>query len=299
MKYGMKKGAEKFPLMIVLSFTYKCNARCPNCPYNNSDIRKNYSDAKNMSLDVFEKIANEAGKHGAFLRFTGGGEPFLNPDIFQCAFYAKTNGCRIGIITNGSMHVNTLVDVADVMEFSVDAGTREEYKMARPGLDWDFLNYNINSAKKLKQKTRTVASIISQKGIDVDRAVAYWKDKVDKVQVRKYLTWGYNDDKSADKTPYIESDTPCPWLFERMNIDSRGDVTYCGEDIAFKYKFGNVMDKSIEEIWRGKEFESLRNFHLSGNGAKFPLCGNCPDWKFRTWDKDYWKLIDATSNPTA
>ena len=42
--YGLRRGAEEFPLMVVLSIIYPCNYGCPNCPYTdgNSEIRQFY-----------------------------------------------------------------------------------------------------------------------------------------------------------------------------------------------------------------------------------------------------------------
>jgi len=37
--YGLRDEALEFPMMSVLSFSYVCNALCPNCPYTNSEIR--------------------------------------------------------------------------------------------------------------------------------------------------------------------------------------------------------------------------------------------------------------------
>lgn len=73
-----------------------------------------------------------------------------------------------------------------------------------------------------------MCSIINQEGVDVVAAEQYWSPRVDKVQIRKYLTCDYNEDLSADSSPYLppEERIPCPWLFERLNIDSRGDVTH-------------------------------------------------------------------------
>jgi len=111
--------------------------------------------------------------------------------------------------------------------------------------------------------------------------------------VRKYLTWGYNEDKSADATPYLppEDRVPCPWLFERLNVDSRGDVTLCGEDIGFNERFANVMERSIKEIWNGPEFEYFRKKHLSGKGHEIAICSQCPDWQYRSWQYNYWKIL--------
>ena len=47
-KYGLRAGAEEFPLMIVISIIYPCNYGCPNCPYTdgNSEIRRFYHEHK-------------------------------------------------------------------------------------------------------------------------------------------------------------------------------------------------------------------------------------------------------------
>ena len=301
-KYDLREDAREFPMMVVLSFVYICNARCPNCPYNNSDIRSHYNDALLMPEHIFKRIADECGPYGAYLRLSGGGEPMLHPKAVELMVYAKRKGARIGLITNGSMlnernSVVLLEENVDVIEFSVDAPDEGTYKRVRPGLDWDRLNKNVAAVVKMRERvggrTKIIASVINQKGVDVESAEAYWGKIVDKVQVRKYLTWGYNEDKSADPTPYLpeEERIPCPWLFERLNIDSRGDVTLCGEDIAFDERFANIIDRSIREIWQGPEFSYFRERHLSGKGADIPLCRQCPDWKYRSWQYNYWKIL--------
>ena len=300
--YGLKEGAEGFPLMVVLSFVYVCNAQCPNCPYNNSEIRSTYKDAMVMPRELFKRIADECGIHGAYLRISGGGEPMLHPEAVSLLKYAKERGARIGLITNGSRfnreNLYELISAqVDVLEFSVDAGDKETYQRVRPGLDWRRLNENANLAVRIrddcKSGTRIIASIINQKNVDVEGAESYWAKIVDKVQIRKYLTWGYNQDESGDSAPYLPPGEriPCPWLFERLNVDSRGDVTLCGEDIAFKERFANVMERSIKDIWQGTEFRYFREKHLSGQGDEIPICSRCPDWQYRSWQYNYWKVL--------
>ena len=77
--YGLRPEAAEYPMMLVLSFVYPCNALCPHCPYTNSNIRKEYRDAPFMSEAIFKKIADESGPYHAYLRISGGGEPMLHP----------------------------------------------------------------------------------------------------------------------------------------------------------------------------------------------------------------------------
>lgn len=301
-QYGIRPEAQEFPMMVVLSFVYVCNAGCPNCPYNNSVIRSTYKDAMVMPEYVFKKIADECGEYRAYLRISGGGEPMLHPQAVELMIYAKERGAKIGLITNGSRftkdNLTTLIQAGiDVIEFSVDASDEKTYNWVRPGLNWKKLNENVELAVKLRNTfqaaTRIIVSVINQEGVNVEAAEQYWSKIVDNVQIRKYLTWGYNEDQSADATPYLppEERIPCPWLFERLNIDSRGDVTLCGEDIAFHERFANIMKRSIKEIWNGPEFAYFREKHLSRHGDDIPICKQCPDWQYRSWQYNYWKLI--------
>lgn len=300
--YGLRPEAKEFPMMVVLSFTYVCNADCPNCPYNNSTIRGKYKDALYMPEDIFKKIADECAQHRSLIRISGGGEPMLHPKAIALIMYAINNGAKIGLITNGSKFdfkdLETLISAGiDAIEFSVDAGNAETYSQVRPGLSWEILNNNIEFSVKFRNqissKTRIIASIINQEGVDINSAEQYWQNIVDKVQVRKFLTWGINKDNSADSSSYLPPHEciPCPWLFERLNVDSRGDVTLCGEDIAFNEKFANIKNTTIFEIWHGKQLNYFRNKHLSGHGNDIVICSKCPDWKFRSWNYNYWKIL--------
>ena len=307
--YGIRDEALEFPMMSVLSFSYVCNALCPNCPYTNSDIRSDYKDAKYMSSEIFKKIADEVGEHNAWLRISGGGEPTMHPEFLELMVYAKEKGCKLGIITNGSMMDESLakslleIDV-DMLEFSVDASNQNDYDIVRKGLSFDELVQNLKTVYKLRNemnsKTKIIASAINQNNIDVDGVEKFWLPYVDNFQKRKYLTWGINDaSESADDTPYLpaEERVPCPFLFERLNIDSRGQIMMCGYDIAANTNMGNTNNASIKEIWHGDEFNSYRDKHLQKKGDEIDLCKNCPDWKYRSWKHNYWKVVrDAQKN---
>jgi radical SAM protein with 4Fe4S-binding SPASM domain len=256
-----------------------------------------------MSEETFKKIADEAGKYGAWLRISGGGEPLMHPKFMQLMEYAKEKGCRLGIINNGSLmsidKAKRLFEIgADMLEFSVDAANKEDYDIVRSGLSFERLVENLRSAFALRNemgaKTKIIASAINQKGIDVNEVEAFWLPFVDQFQKRKYLTWGINEpSNSADDTPYLapEEKIPCPFIFERLNIDSRGQVMVCGYDIAANTNMGNIHEKSIKEIWHGEDFEFYRKKHLERKGDEIEMCRNCPDWKYRSWKHNYWKIV--------
>lgn len=301
--YGIRLEAQEFPMMCVLSFVYVCNAKCPNCPYTNSKIRDDYKDRPFMNEETFKLIADQCGEYGVWIRLTGGGEPMLHPQALELIEYAKNAGAKIGLITNGSRFTEEnstrLLEIGvDMIEFSVDACDAETYTRLRKGLDWEKLLINakrmVELRNKLKSTSKIIASGINQKGVDINAVIRFWEPLVDIFQNRKYLTWGINDpSKSADLTPYLppEQMIPCPFLFERLNIDSRGKVVLCGFDIAGVTDMGNIHEKSIKAIWHGQGFEYYRNMHLEQKGDEIEICRTCPDWKYRSWKHNYWKII--------
>ncbi|PYS49945.1 MAG: radical SAM protein [Acidobacteria bacterium] len=271
--YGLRPGAEEFPLMVVLSIIYPCNFGCPMCPYTdgNSEIRKFYREREGelFPVKLWESIADECGQYNAWMRCTGGGEPMLHPHMVQMIEYAKERGARIWMNTNGSMfgpapkHREKLERIIrakiDLIEFSMDAGDAETYAQLRPprgGLAksasewWERQVGNVRAALELRKKhlapTRVVVSIIRQEAIEgrLEQAVNFWLNDVgvDEVITRKFLTWDDNTTipagKALDKHLYAEMPTekkqPCVWPFERFNVDTLGRISLCGQDISFR-----------------------------------------------------------------
>lgn len=302
-EFGLRPEAREFPMMCVLSVVYVCNARCPNCPYTNSSIREDYRDRPLMPEKTYRLIADECGPHHSWLRFSGGGEPMLHPQAVEFAEYGKQRGARIGLITNGSRFTEEstrrlLVAGVDMIEFSVDAGDPQTYRRVRRGLQWSVLVRNVRRMVEIRNRlgssTRILASGVAQLGVDLDAVARFWEPLVDVFQRRKYLTWGITDpSQSVDQTPYLPPSEriPCPLIFERLNIDSRGKVMVCGFDIAAVTDMGNVHQQTIRNIWQGEGFEHFRRLHLARRGEELPLCRDCPDWKYRSWTHNYWKLV--------
>jgi len=308
-EYGMRPEAVSFPMMLVLSFVYPCNAKCPHCPYTNSNIRDDFRDVPLMPEGTFKKIADEAGKYNSYLRISGGGEPMLHKKAVELLIYAKKAGCRIGLITNGSKFTasnsRALLEAGvDMIEFSVDADNPKHYEKVREGLKWDVLLKNVRRMLEIRKEigetceSKIVASGVNQIEVDIDKVATYWTDEVgvDNFIKRKFLTWGDNteldDSRSADRTPYLDTNTvPCPFIFERLNIDTRGNVMVCGYDISSATNMGNVNEENIRDIWHGDAFQYYRGKHLSGCGKDIDMCANCPDWKYRSWTHNYWKVV--------
>jgi radical SAM protein with 4Fe4S-binding SPASM domain len=189
-----------------------------------------------------------------------------------------------------------------MIEFSVDAAEPETYGIVRKGLKFEKTVENIKRCVRLRSllspKTNIIASVVNQKIIadKLEDIVAFWEAIVDKVQVRKFLTWDINDlSESGDPSPYLDSDAPCPFPFDRLMIDSNGEARFCVYDIKGRTNWGNVKTEPIGLIWKNKEFQSLREIHIERAFEKFSICKQCLDRQFRSWSYNYFALRDAAS----
>jgi MoaA/NifB/PqqE/SkfB family radical SAM enzyme len=334
---GLRQAALDFPMMLVISIIYPCNFGCPMCPYTdgNSEIRRFYKErsAELFPQELWNKIALEAGPHEAWMRCTGGGEPMLHPKMVDMIEYAKQQGCRVWMNTNGSLlgphpkgraKLERLIRAGiDLIEFSMDAADFDTYSKVRPprgGAPRDprgwFENHvsNIRAALELRkqhlQPTRVVVSIIRQELIEgkLDEAIGFYLQDVgvDDVITRKFLTWDDNTtistDHALDRHLYAQLPTekkePCVWPFERLNVDTLGRVALCGQDVSFRTaeQFPSLWEHSVRDVWRGEMFDWYRRMHLEGRGAEAWPCRNCSAWfaGVRDWEHGWLKVLKTS-----
>lgn len=326
-----------FPLMIVVSVVYPCNFGCPMCPYTdeNSEIRQFYkkNNAEFFPPKLWEKIADEAGPYGTWLRCTGGGEPLLHPQFIEMVEYAKSVGTKVWLNTNGSLlgpsetgrkKLERLIKAGvDLIEFSMDAGDPKTYAKLRPpkkGVPYDSEKWfngqvsNIRAAIELRKTynttTRIVVSIIRQDCMEgkLEEAIEFYSKEVgvDDVITRKFLNWDDNTridlthalDRHLYKDLPKQRTEPCVWIFERMNIDTLGRVALCGQDISFRTsgQFPNVWNTNIRDIWASEAFNWYRKLHKRGKGSEAWPCRNCSAWLagIRDWDYGWLNVLKTT-----
>jgi len=84
--------------VVVWNVTHACNLACAHCyAAANGDAGKELSTA-----EAFRVIDDLAAFKVPVLLFSGG-EPFLRPDVFALAEYAKNAGLRVTFSTNGTL----------------------------------------------------------------------------------------------------------------------------------------------------------------------------------------------------
>jgi radical SAM protein with 4Fe4S-binding SPASM domain len=305
-KYGFRsREAEAFPEMVVVGMSFVCNARCIHCPNAATNFEATLQGKDRlMSWAVLKEIAKQCAGRPTLLRMSSFGEILMHPHAIEMMCHvldAKTDK-NVALTTNGSLltgdKAQRLMEQGmRSIEYSVDAGSKEVYEKIRVGLKWDKTVRNIEECVSIRDKngydTKVMVSVIEQPENEgtMDDILSFWEKRVDKVLIRKMLSFKGIVERGKKYEEYMKKNTPCPFLWERVVIDPVGDVRGCVSDVYGEFCIGNVMKANLEDIWHSELMEEYRDKHLSGRMRECPLCKDCVDVQYRSWNYNYFYAL--------
>lgn len=129
----------------------RCNLACPSC---RKDFITQLTPGQEAELAHEEQMIAKYAEHLRFADFSGVGEPFYSPWVFNQLKRMTRNNFpkleKIQVVTNGLLATPEkfaeLGDAARFIKFiivSIDAGTEEIYVKVRKGGSWKVLNQNL------------------------------------------------------------------------------------------------------------------------------------------------------------
>ena len=154
------------PYYVYLSLSNMCNAKCSFC-----DVGVNRE--KVNAIDV-TSVINELSNLGTkYIHFTGGGEPFVNDDIFEYLEYCTLKGMKIILISNGlNLNEEKIKQLSkyniEAFFFSIDSSKPKIHNELR-GIEhlWETATNNINLLKIYMKDIKIVLNnVINTKNID-------------------------------------------------------------------------------------------------------------------------------------
>lgn len=176
--------------VVILEVAYSCNAKCKFCynPWGASN-GKLYPQAKVLPKQDFFHIIDKLKKWGADTLAFSGGEPLLNPDVFEIAAYSREQGFKNSLLTNGLLIENKAKEIADnfdVVQISLHGterihdrltGSRGSFKKALMGrlalMDYDVAVSAVVVVNKLNLRnlrdTIALAAAIDMTSVLVNR----------------------------------------------------------------------------------------------------------------------------------
>jgi len=290
------------PRRVLLETTNRCNLNCPYCLVGmQNDLVAKHGNAAHdllsrpmgtMSEEVFERIRAEIkafGIESVLLHFQG--EPFLNRMTPEFTRRLKEDGLYVGIFTNGlAFNDRNIAEVAaakpDLIRFSVDGASEETYQKNRVG---GVFAKVVSNMRKMKVAvgdgpTRLEWQFLplrnNEHEVETARAMA------EDIGVH-FFTKGFRetDAELAPTNPAYRSSfltKPCTDIYAQLGIFWNGDVVPCCYDPDGKEVMGNIMQRSLEEIWSEQEYVHFRRCvdEAATNPAQDPkICRSCLRWK--------------------
>jgi MoaA/NifB/PqqE/SkfB family radical SAM enzyme len=283
----------------ILAVTYRCNSRCAMC-YTWKHPTKAADEIRPSELLSLPQMVR--------LNVTGG-EPFLKEDLSEILDVVKMKAKRVVISSNGFLTkkiIKVMSKHRDVgIRISVDGigqthdnirGVKRAYEktietlQGLKALDIKDLGIAVTVSDENAKDLVALYRFAKEKGLELATAIlhnAYYFHKTDnaildkdKVQMgfegliaeflnsfrpkdwfRAYFTQGLIDHMNGQQRPL-----KCSMGTDSFYIDPIGNVRPCN---VLDNPFGNIRNKSFEEIWHSPEAEETRR--------KVDAC-NCNCW---------------------
>lgn len=236
---------------VEFETTAYCNRKCSYCPVSMYP-RPGDEDGRYMRREVFEKIIsdlkniNYEGQIAPHLY----GEPLTDPRIVEWTAYIRENlpKATIKMVTNG------------------DYLNKENYQeLMKAGLSYFNLSkHSKDLAKPCVELLESLSPEEREKNFNVLDFWYDWNNEQEMLNTRA----GEVDLKVQKKNPIM-----CSYVVYPV-INTFGDVILCCNDYHSEHTFGNVMERTLDEIWFDKKNVEKRSRIFKGY-YDHKICQDC------------------------
>lgn len=282
-----KKYIEKppFPHNMLVELTNICNHQCIFCAHKKMHRRKGYCQKERMTRII--KEAYELGTREIGFYLTG--EPFLCKDLNYYIKLCSDLGFEyIYITTNGVLanveNVKSAIEFGlSSIKFSINAATRETYKIIHGRDDFDKVVNNIKQIYKMRNDQYKEFPIFASFVIvrtnqkEVKKFKEDFGHYFDDVNIVEAINQGGNMPELNDGLLVNENKSiqmPCEMLFNRLHITYEGYLNACCVDFDNMMAVENLNEMSLEKAWYSERMIDLRKQHLSGKIDR-NMCYRC------------------------
>jgi len=268
------------PRFIQLETVTKCNAKCAFCPQNES-VR----DPARMPESIWKKIVDDTRGLGIIYRPFLTNEPFVDNRMPEIVKYIKDNDptAKVEFNTNGElvteeMGAALLEAGVDIMRFSIDGLSRETYEPSRLGVNFDkvmertqrFLELWDEGGYRDRVFTEVRMIEVLENKHEVKAYQDFWGPKCSEVLITQLYQWPWTGQQRHDVVL-----KPCLKVLDELFFYSNGNATICCWDVHERAVIGNVLEDSVQDIWRSYAAKCLRSILNQGRRDLIHLCSRC------------------------
>ena len=275
-----------FPSNLMVELSNACNHACIFCA--NPKMTRT---RRRIDSELLGSILVQARKLGTTkVGFYTTGDPFAHTGLEDFIGQAKDLDYEYTYIsTNGSLatpeRITAAVDAGlDSAKFSINAGSRQTYRLIHGRDDWDTVVANLRFLlayrEKLRRELRVGITYVvtDQNRHECEDFRIRFGPLVDDICFSECgHQSGYmheNGDSVAAECTAIPEKTPCWMLFSRAHVTCEGYLTLCCVDYQNYLAVADLNGVGLKEAWESALFKEMRKRHLR-NDVKGTLCWNC------------------------
>ena len=287
-----KTSTATVPKNALVELTNGCNHACVFC--FNPEMTRKISSVDMNEYQGFIEAASKEGLEEVGLYSTG--EPFMTKNLEEFISIAKKAGIkRVYITSNGALaDLNKMIKCIDSgldsIKFSINAGSRETYKIIHGHDDFNKVIKNIKELYEYKNSKNLNFQIMSS-FIYTDLThseIEPFKEKYGKyfedMFFQKAINQGGRKIDEAKKLtgnleklniPKKKNYKPCSMIWNRLHFTAEGYLTACCVDYEgdLLYKKFDKKEKIVDQF-NNKKIKELRDKHLN-NDLDGTICKNC------------------------
>jgi radical SAM protein with 4Fe4S-binding SPASM domain len=287
----MDEKFEHYPSLIGIETFHGCSARCTFCHVDMWDRPKGH-----MSDEIFNSILMQLSTFKEKIHQTAlflNGEPLMDSKIEEKIVKCKLIGLpNVGITTNGFLMkkeraVKIIESDPDYVVFSFDTLDRNIYEAGRLRLKFDVVYENVINFIKLRNKVGSNVRIVLRY-IDFDNDKSDFdgyrnhfrpllREDLDEVSYTKLHSAAFIENKKDKIFQDSDKMTSCGSVYNKVSIQSDGNIVLCPHDFNSEYSFGHVIEDGLLESFNSPEFNKIRQIHTDGRRGCISKCKKCDE----------------------
>ena len=225
---------------VSLEISTYCNRKCHYCPNKDYETPKNF-----MSWDIFKSAIARLKdiKYTGIVQYHLFNEPLFDERLTDFVKYTSANLPKA---------IQVLISNGDLLNIEKAKGLSEA------GVDKFVVTVHDKNPERNLERLKPVKEFLKEKMRLQTSNELYLASRGGAADI----------EKEKRKTDFKK----CPDI-RTLIICYNGDIILCCQDYFKKYIMGNVMEKSILEIWNS--YKDIREKLLRDNIAELPICKIC------------------------
>jgi len=277
--------------------TNHCNLQCSFC--NRHEV---IGDLQHMSVSKFKRLLDKIAHHPIKeAKLMGMGEPFLHPEfnVICKTFKDYFPNARLISATNCQYSMNVATWFPDSLKYidylylSID-GYKETYERDRSPSKWSKLIKFLDELQKVDRHDCQITCNYVVNPSNIDDIQKVYDEIVlpyNLTELRLNIAQDWSETRSVpleytdEQLTYLKTKwqssikgrgdwnfKDCFWVKTGLYATVEGRILACCMNTAAK-SFGNIFEKSIEDIHNGIDFQNVKQGCLSNTPTKH--CASC------------------------